>query len=256
MATKKATSTAVAAKPANTNLVSIKAEMAAMLAAQADKTAPAGGNAIRITQDKKFTLPDGSTIPGPLQLVIVDFGTEHRFYEGAYDPRAITPPNCFALGSNPLKMMMSKNAPDPQAVDKDGSCQSCPNNQWDSAGVGKGKLCKNSRVLAVLPPDADADTPMWKLTVSPTALKGFDAFVTGVQRVFQTTPLGVVVTVGLDESVTYSKLVFSDPVPNENLEAHFGRLAEAKELLAAEPDVSSFVKAPPAPVRGKAAARR
>ena len=248
------TGTAVAVKAAS-NMVSIKEQMALMLAEQGDKTAPGGGNSIRITQDKKFVLPDGTKTEGPLQLVVVDFMTEHRFYEGAFNAKEMVPPNCFAIGSNPLKMFMSKNAPDPQAIDKDGSCQTCPNNQWDSAGVGAGKACKNSRMLAVLPPDADADTPLWKLGVSPTATKGFDAFVTSTARVFQTPPIGVVVSVSFDDSVTYSKLLFSDPQMNENLGAHFGRIAEAKEMLTTEPDVSQFQKAKPA-ARGKAPARR
>jgi hypothetical protein len=57
-----------------------------------------------------------------------------------------------------------------------------------------------------------------------------------------------------DPSVTYAKLVFSNPQPNENVAVGFGRQDEAKALLAVEPDVSGFVKAP---VRGaKAGARR
>ena len=249
-----AASTAVAVKkPSSANIVSIKEAMAALLVDQGDKVAPGGGNAIRITQDKKFILPDGTTTPGPLELVIVDFQTEHRFYEGAFNAKEMVPPNCFAIGSNPLKMFMSKNAPDPQAAD--GNCQTCEMNQWDSAGVGKGKACKNTRILAVLPPDADEDTPLWKLGVSPTATKAFDGFVTSVARVFQTIPVGVVVTVGFDDSVTYSKLVFSNPQPNGNIEAHFARRAEAAEMLAIEPDVSKFVSAKPV-ARGKVGARR
>lgn len=249
----KAASTAVAVKkPSSANIVSIKEAMAAMLDEQGDKVAPGGGNAIRITQDKKFILPDGTSTPGPLELVIVDFASENRFYEGAFNSKDLVPPNCFAIGTNPLKMMMSKNAPEPQATD--GNCQTCEMNQWDSAGVGKGKACKNTRILAVLPPDADADTPLWRLGVSPTATKAFDGFVTSVARVFQTIPIGVIATVSFDDSVTYSKLVFSNPQPNANIETHFSRMAEAKEMLAVEPDVSKFVAKPPA--RGKAPARR
>jgi len=248
-----ATSTAVAVKkPSSANLVSIKEAMAAQLAALSDKTAPPGGNQIRTTQDKKFILPDGSKIDGPLQLVIIDFATQHRFYAGKFDAKAIVPPNCFAVGTNPLKMVMSKNSPEPQA--HDGNCSTCAMNQFGSDGDGK--ACKNSRMLAVLPPDADADTPMWLLGVSPTALKGFDGFVTSVARVFQTPPIGVVATVGFDDSVTYARLVFSDPQINVNLGDHFGRQAEAKELLMAEPDVSKFVSAKPAARGGKVAARR
>lgn len=250
MATKPKTTTAVAVKkPTSGNLVSIQDAMKAQLANLAGRVAPAAGSAIRVTQDKQFQLPDGTKTPGPLQLVIVDFIAKNSFYEGAYDPKNITPPACFAIGQNPLSLTPSPNAPVPQSTT---GCNGCAMNQFGSAGTGK--ACKNSRVLAVLPPDADENTPMWTLATSPTANKAFDAYVTSVARVFQAMPVGVVTTVGFDPNETYAKLTFTDPQPNENLVAHFGRQAEAAEMLAVEPDVSQFVKA--APTRGKAVTRR
>lgn len=244
-----ASSTAVAVKKtSSTNIVSIQEALKAQAAAMSDRTAPPSGNAIRVTQDKQFILPDGTKTPGPLELVIVDFTSKNAFYEGSFDPKNIAPPACFSIGSDIRKMVPSKNAPVPQSAD----CGSCPMNQFGSAGAGK--ACKNSRVLAVLPPDADADTPMWTLATSPTANKGFDGFVTSVARVYQMPPIGVVATVGFDENETYAKLVFSNPQPNTKVGEHFARQAEAKEMLAVEPDVSGYVKAPPA--RGKAPARR
>lgn len=244
----KATSTALAVKKtAGSNVISIQETLRAQAASMNERTAPAGGNAIRVTQDKHFVLPDGTKTPGPLQLVIVDFTSKNSFYEGAFDPKAITPPACFSIGTNPLKMVPSDNAPLKQSAD----CQSCPMNQFGSDG--NGKACKNSRVLAVLPPDADADTPMWTLTTSPTANKGFDGFVTSVARVFQMPPVGVVATVGFDVSQTYAKLVFSNPQPNSDIETYFARQDEAKAMLAVEPDTSQFKSAAPAK---KAVARR
>lgn len=245
----KAASTAVAVKKGS-NVVSIMETLRAQAAAVSDKTAPASGNAIRVTQDKQFILPDGTKTPGPLQLVIVDFASKNMFYERAYDAKAIVPPACFSIGSNPLKMVPSDNAPLKQATD----CQTCPMNQFGSDGDGK--ACKNSRVLCVLPPDADADTPMWTLTTSPTANKGFDGFVTSVARIFQMPPVGVVATVGFDPSVTYAKLVFSDPQPNPDIETYFVRQEEAKALLAIEPDVSQFKPLEKAPARKAGVARR
>ena len=242
----KATSTAVAVKKTGSNVVSIQDALRAQVAALADKTAPPGGNSIRVTQDKQFILPDGTKTPGPLQLVIVEFASKNTFYKGKFDPKAIVPPVCFALGSNPLKMVPSDNSPLKQAED----CSSCPMNQFGSDGDGK--ACKNSRVLAVLPPDADENTPLWLLATSPTANKGFDGFVTSVARIFQMPPVGVVATVGFDPSVTYAKLVFTDPQPNPNLDMCFSRQGEAQAMLAVEPDVSQYKAEEPA----KKAARR
>lgn len=249
-AAKAATSTAVAVKkPSSANIVSIKEALQAQAASMGDRVAPAGGSAIRVTQDKQFMLPDGTKTPGPLELVVVDFVAKNAFYEGKYDPKSISPPACFSLGQNPLKMSPSANAPRVQSTD----CNMCQKNQFGSDGDGK--ACKNSRVLAVLPPDADENTPMWTLSTSPTANKGFDGFVSSVARVFQMPPVGVIATVSFDENSTYAKLVFSNPQPNPNVGEHFARQEEAKAILAVEPDVSKY--AAPAPVgRGKAPVRR
>ena len=243
----KAKGSAVAVK-AGSNVVSIQEALKAQAAAVADKTAPATGNFIRLAPGK-FTLPDGTTTPGPLELVIVEFSSKNAFYEGAYDAKNISPPACFAIGSNPLKMIPSDNSPLKQAVD----CATCPNNQFGSAGDGK--ACKNSRVMAVLPPDADEDTPLWLLATSPTANKGFDTYVSSVARVFQLPPVGVITTVSLDPNATYAKLVFSDPQPNPRIDAHFSRQEEARAALSAEPDVSGF-ETKAKPTKGKVAGRR
>lgn len=236
----KAAGTAVAVK-ASSNIVSIQEQLRAQAAALNDRIAPPTGISIKLTQDKKFQLPDGTKVEGPLDLVVVDFVSRNEFYEGAYDPNAISPPACFAIHPEPKSMVPSANSPNKQNDD----CTSCPMNQFGSSG--KGKACKNTRFLAVLPPDADADTPLWMLKVSPTAIKGFDSFVSSTVRTFQTPPVGVVVSVDFNPAETYASLTFSDVRPNDNLAVHFSRQEEAKELLAAEPDVSSY--AAPAPAR-------
>jgi hypothetical protein len=236
-----ATSKAVAVKkPTSGNIVSIQDALKAQVAALATRVAAPTGSTIRVTQDKQFMLPDGTKTPGPLQLVVVEFTSKNMFYEGAYDPKNISPPACFAIGNDVKNMAPSKNAPTPQAS----SCASCPMAAFGSAGTGK--ACKEMRSMAVLPPDADADTPLWLLNTSPTANKGFDAFVATTARVFEMPPVGVVVTVGFDPKETYAKLVFSDPQPNTNIMAHFPRQEEARAMLSGEPDVSGFQKKPPA----------
>lgn len=244
----KAAKTEVAVrKPSAGAVVSIKDALKAQVAGLAERTQPASGNAIQIKKDK-LVLPNGQEAT-ELECVIVDFVTTHAYYEGKYDPKNIVPPNCFAIGENPKQMTPSANSPDMQSD----SCQGCPMNEFGSSGDGK--ACKNGRKLAVLPADADADTPIWTISVSPTAIKGFDGYVSGVARMFELPPIGVVTTIGLDPSVDYPKLTFSNPVANEALEVHFARQAEAKDLLRVEPDVSSFQKAVKAPAR-KAAPRR
>lgn len=252
-AKKVAAKAAPAAKPGNVvalkkpsgAVVDIQAMLRAQAAAVADKTAPASGISIRVTQDKQFVLPNGQKTD-ELDVVIVDFVSRNEFYEGAFDKDNMTAPACFAIGTTPTKLIPSANSPQVQCED----CASCPMNAFGSAG--KGKACKNMRLLAVMPPDADEETPLWLLKVSPTALKGFDGYVQSLARA-QQAPMTMITTVSFDENVTYASLRFKDAGINENVAVHFGRLEEAKDLLNQEPDVSRYEA--PKPV-GKPQARR
>lgn len=235
-------------KPKSSALVSIKEQMAAELANLANKTAPAGGDKIQLKKDG-FHLPDGTVIAtdGSLDLVIVDFLTAHNYYPGKFDPKNIKPPVCFARGEIPTAMVPSDNSPELQSE----TCSGCPQNQFGPNN--EAKACKNTRLLAVLPPDAEDGDPLWVLEVSPTALKGFDGFVKSVATKFQVPPIGVVVTVSLDQNVEYAKLQFGEVNPNANLETHWARREEARTRLLQEPDLSSYVPMT-APVSRKSAA--
>jgi hypothetical protein len=237
-----AKTTAVAVKKTTGSVVSLeamRAKMALEIASLAERVGAPGGDAIRVTQDKKFEFPDGTKSAGPFQAVIVDFVSANSFYEGAYDANNISPPACFAIGTNPTQLVPSNNSP----VKQSDTCSGCAMNQFGSAG--NGKACKNGRVLALLPPGATADTPLWILKVSPTALKAFDAYITSVVRQFQLPPVSVLTEISFDESVTYASLRFGNPEPNENLEVCFNRKDEAMARLLTEPDVSQFEAAPP-----------
>ena len=248
--TKKTTSTAVAVKKnTSTAVVNIQDMLRKQAEANASRVEPGSGKSIRIGQDKSFTLPDGTKTRESLQLVVVDFVSRNEYYEGAYNKDEIVPPACFAIHPEPKQLAPSDNSPDKQCDD----CASCPMNQFGSAPTGAGKACKNTRVLAVMPPDADDDTEIWTLKVSPTAIKAFDGFVAGVNRAFQLPPVGVVVTVGFSDAKDFPSLEFTDPQLNENVAVHFGRQDEAREMLMREPDVSSFGAEKPA---AKAPARK
>jgi len=258
MATAKKTttkpSTAVAVKK-STSVVSVQEMIATQLAALSGKTAPGSGNKIRVTQDKQFILPDGTKTPGPINAIILDFTSKNVWYENDFDKNSIVPPNCFAINDLPSQLVPSPNSPDKQG-DENGMCAGCPQNAWGS-GKNGGKACKNMRELALIVPSAEnspADAPIWTIQTSPTAIKDFDGYVKNVQRTFGVPPVGVMTRISFDENQTYARLVFDDAVPNEDLAECLGRIDEAKEILAIEPDVSSFGQVQPS--RKAAPARR
>lgn len=247
-----AKSTAVATR-ASGAVVSVKDMIAAQIAKNANKTEPATGNKIRVTQSKEMVLPDGTKTRDPIQVVVVDFCSRNTFYPHTFDKDNPTPPACFAIGEEPKKLVPSDNSPEKQC---DEGCASCPNNAWGSAPNGKGgKACKNTRLLAVLPPDADESTEIWLLETSPTANKGFDGYINGLGNRMTMAPFQVVTTVSLDEASDYPTLMFSDPepLPDDKVAIFADRIEDAQKLLATEPDVSGYGQQPSKPAaRGKA----
>ena len=254
MATKSTKSTAVAV--ANKGDIAVPFDVKAMIAAQIAEIqggalGSAGGDMISVTQDKNFKLPDGTITADPLDLIIVDFVSANSFYEGAYNPNDIQPPACYAVHKIIDQMSPSDKSPNAQAS----NCATCPMNQFGSAG--NGKACKNSRLLAVLPADFTADSPIWVIKVSPTALKNFDKYVSSLAR-NGILPSMVKTVVDFNPAETYAQLMFVDPQPldEEVIAAVFARQAEAKERLHQLPDFSAYGQSKPkvAP-RGKVTAR-
>lgn len=244
----KKTSTAVATR--STGAVSVQAAMQAQLAKLADKTAPPTGASIRVTQDKQFALPDGTKTRDPLTLVIVDFQSMNRYYPNGYDKDNITPPACAAVGEIPINLVPFNESPERQSE----TCKDCPQNQWNSdPNGGKGKACKNTRVLAVLPPDADADTAMWTLAVSPTGIKAFDGYVNSLQSKLQAAPFMVTTEVSMDDGVDYPSLRFGNPQLIEDAQVFADRIEEANKMLTAPIDFSGYGAEPAKPAKKTAA---
>ncbi len=223
--------------------INIKEQLAAMMAKQSGMTGAASGIKVRITQDKQFALPDGTKTREPLELIVLGFNSRNDFYESDFDKDNIVPPTCFAIGDIPTQLVPSPNSPEKQST----ACAGCPMNEFGSKG--KGKACKNSRVLAVMRPGVHlddngerVDQPIWLLQVSPTAVKVWDSYVKEVQRNFNAPPLCVITTVDFADS-DYPTVEFTNAAPHDDLEYAFSRAEEAAQLLAQEPDVSSYVKA-------------
>jgi len=231
------------AKPKSTAVTSISAELQAELEALKSKISAPSGDRIQVTQDKTFKMPNGETAES-ITCVVVDFISGNFYYEGSYVKGENSPPACFALGPRPTELAPSPNSPEAQAE----SCSSCWANQFGSSG--KGKACKNSKLLAVLPPDATEDTPLMIIKVPPTSIKLFDSYVGSVARAFQRPPKGVVTEISFDPHESYPKLTFSavEPASDELFMLAHTRREEAIERLMVEPDVS-VVAAPAAPKR-------
>ena len=213
---------------------------AAELEALRARLATPSGDKIKIS-NKQFKLPSGDVLDF-LDVVVVDFVYFNTYYENAYDSNNIVPPNCFSLSLESKGMVPSANAPDVQHT----TCAGCWANEFGSSG--KAKACQNRVLMAVLPTDANEETPFAILDISPTAVKGFSSYVAGVARSLQRLPYGVVTHIECNPATKHDVAIFSDPqaLDMDDVEqAAFvqmirSRREEARDRLMTEPDVTAF----------------
>ncbi len=237
--------------PAVVTLAQLSEESSAI----ASRIGAASGDRIRSEGNIKFILPDSSE-GQEIECVVLDFVTHNLFYDRAYDPKNPIPPACFAIGPEPSLLVPSKNSPDVQAD----TCAGCVLNQFNTAlGGGKGKGCKNTRLLALVPlvalDEPGRDHPIWTLSVPPASLGGFDGYVRTLASKHKTIPIGVVTTISLGEGQYFApKFNITRPLKQDELNFFYPRRAEATARITSEPDVTGY-EPPPAARRpvGKAA---
>lgn len=219
----------------------------------ASRIGAASGDRIRPEGNINFMLPDGSE-GQEIECVVLDFVSHNYFYDRAYDSKNSIPPACFAIGPEPTVLTPSKNSPDVQAD----TCAGCVLNQFNTAlGGGKGKGCKNTRLLALVPlialDDPDKEHPIWTLSVPPASLGNFDGYVRTLSSKHKTIPIGVVTTISLGEGQYFSpKFHITRPLKQDELNFFYPRRAEATARILSEPDVTGYE---PPPQRGRPVAK-
>lgn len=208
----------------STAMQDINARIAAQLAVQRQSVAAPSGNNISV-KGKVFTLPDGKSSNGPLQVVILDHRNVNTHYNGAYNPAQITPPDCYAIGSIIADMSAAADVEKPYGE----NCADCEKNQWGS-GAGKGKACTNTVRLAVVPIDADSDAEPMTIKVSPSGLTSWtrlNAELDGSGLL----PIQVTVEVSFDPNESYPKLVLKATGQHDNTEMFWALREKAQALL-------------------------
>lgn len=212
-------------------LTSIQEQIAAELAQVSETVAAPSGHRISL-KGKVFTLPDGAQTKGALEAVILDWRNVNLYYPGAYNSQKPEDPSCFAISKMIEGMAPSANATDPQGE----ACKGCPWNEWGSAaGGGKGKACKNTVRIAVVPPDATAKTPIWTIDVSPTGLTGFNNLVNDLKNQRGVLPVQVITSIDFDSTADFPKLTFAGGEEHANLDVMFQLRESAVALLEREP---------------------
>ena len=142
----------------------------------------------------------GNQIKGDeLDVVVLDHVLENCYYPGIYDSDNPAPPTCYAFGRDEDEMSPHPNVKEPQAS----KCSECEWNKFGSAHTGKGKACKNTRRLAVIPADSATDpervmaAEVAFVKVPVTSVKGWASYVRGLSAMDNIPPLGAITTLGV-----------------------------------------------------------
>lgn len=208
----------------NNALLDIQTQLKKELAKKSE-TMPAssGGDKIKLA-GKVFSLPDGTSSEGPMNVIILDERYVNTFYMGNYNANNPVPPECSAHGDNANELKPSKGVSDPQHA----TCEGCPQNEYPEGGGGK--PCKNGIRLAVIPAEATADSSILVLDVSPTGIKGYVAYMKAL-KAQGVLPVQVTTELTFDPKVSYPKLIFSNPKPHEILETAWAHREAAQKIL-------------------------
>ncbi len=188
---------AKAGKKTGTAMVAWKEELArqAKVAAEIESSVSTGGSYFSTSGGQlKF---NGADIPGNrMNVVILAHVIENALYTDRYDPNNPTSPACFELGTNESEMGPHEKSTDPQHD----ACKGCPMNEFGSADTGRGKACKNTRRLALVPEDSLDDIESAEVAfikVPPTSVKNWATFVKKVADTLDMPPLGVLTEISL-----------------------------------------------------------
>lgn len=205
---------------------------------------------------------NGDPVPGnKLDVIVLSSIHQNLYYEGKWDPQNPTNPVCFAYSSDGENMAPHPASSKPQSE----TCFNCPLNQWKSdPDGGKGKACKNSRKLAVIPAGTEpadlATVEIATLALPVTSVKSWAQYVNKCATLYSRPPLGLVTTIGSVPDVkTQFKITFQNgPLLDNSMlgglihkSNNLGDLLERVYEPNPEPTAEDEAKAAKSAARGK-----
>lgn len=240
----------------------VLAALAAEAKAAAAKERPALG---RIGLKSGVMTYAGQPVAGnKMEAIVLCASFRNVWYAGRYDPNNIVNPNCFALSMSDEGMAPHANVSKPA----NGTCAGCPHDEWGSdPNGGRGKACKQTRRLVLLPghameqgPDALRTAEMAVLDLPVTSVKNYSSYVNTLTASTQMPTYAAVAEISVvPDAKTQFKVNFRPMrvVPSmEHLQAIKSRI-DGAQLVALEPyaETADEDDEPPAkaaaPAKGK-----
>lgn len=269
---------AAAKKPAaskSTSVVKWDEELARQAEVAAGMEANTGGGQFFGLKSGVLTWQDAPLPNNQMAVVILDSILENVFYEGAYDPDVPQGPTCFAFGREektlaPHQLVLDGSN---QMCGASGLCDGCEMNEFGSADVGRGKACRNTRRLAMIPAGTfnaagklelidDVEhfeaTAIGFMKLPVMSVKGYASFVKQVAGALKRPPFGIVTKVKVIPDAKSQFRVTFEPIMNLPDDVMGAIMARHEEAMATIdfPYQPNDEEAPAKPKRGTRAAQK
>lgn len=171
------------------------------------------GTAFLSTKSGVLTYRGNPIANNSLDCVILAGPIERLYYDSRYDPTKIVGPKCFAIATVATGMGPSAVVSDPMRKE----CEGCPCNEWGSAANGgKGKACRETRRLLLLPADSIASPAAVQaaevvvLRPPVTSIRAYTTYIQTVAATLRRPSLGVVTTIAVvPDAKTQFKVTFT-----------------------------------------------
>jgi hypothetical protein len=258
-----------------TALVKWDEELAKQAEVAAGMEANTGGGQFFSLKSGILAWQDAPLPNNQMAVVVLDSILENVYYEGKYDPDTPQGPVCFAFGREektlaPHELVIEGGN---QMCGASGLCSGCEMNEWGSSDVGRGKACRNTRRLALIPAgtfnqagkfelfddeEHFASTAIGFMKLPVTSVKGYASFVKQVAGALRRPPFGIVTKVKVVPDPKSQFKVLFEPImnlPDELMSVIMQRHEEAKSTIDFPYQPNDEEQAPP-PKRGSRAAQK
>jgi len=196
---------------------------------------------------------DNKIIPGAkTDVILLAFMGERTYFPDGYDPDVRQSPVCYSY----YNVEDDDEGAKPHPKAKEGqakSCADCPHNEWGSANVGRGKACRESVRLALIPAVQDmSKAQIWHARVPITSVGAFKSHVSDLLSAEK--PMWAVVSklIVTPDAKTFFKISWEIVRGITQAEAAIvqGKAIAAERDISFEyPDFEETVKTPAKPLK-------
>jgi hypothetical protein len=214
-------------KTESTEVISIEEQIKQQLALQSEKVAQLNAGVNLISFKGGQLIVNGQPVPnGEADVVVLAQQGERAYYEDEFDPSKPQVPTCYSFDGL---------APHPEAQDpQHENCEHCPQNKWRTARRGKGKACRESTRVMLVPANVPFKAaPAYQCSFPITSMNSVRDFFGRCANSGKLAPQfrAKLKVVPHPKNFFDASLAIIEPIEHDDMALMIKRVQEARELL-------------------------